>query len=184
MSESNTNSDVQQLWHGSPIKNKEKLKNKKKDKKNKSKRKSKKNSNVDDKSTSFLQLTNSALDKSVIIDLQDLTKGTSVIVKGNNLKAPVSLTNGGNENTVQDKAVGDSVSDGDSQTNSGIIFRSQFNDGGFGDIGQQWHRVHLHNSTVINNHTSINLTLGDNGSIRIDGNTFGTDHAKAGHKIK
>ena len=71
-----------------------------------------------------------------------------------------------------------------SQTNSGIIYHSQFSDGGFGDIGQQWREVHLHDSTVINNHTSINLTLSGGETIHIDGNNFGTGTTNSGKKNK
>jgi hypothetical protein len=48
-----------------------------------------------------------------------------------------------------------------SETNSGVILRSQFTDGGFGDIGQQWNRVVLKNSKVINQHISFNIVLPD-----------------------
>ena len=42
-----------------------------------------------------------------------------------------------------------------SATNSGVIANSQFNDGGFGDIGQQWRYVDV-NGNVINVHVSGN----------------------------
>lgn len=41
----------------------------------------------------------------------------------------------------------------DQATNSGIIAHSQFNDGGFGDIGQQWRNVKV-NQPVTNTHVS------------------------------
>lgn len=77
--------------------------------------------------------------------------------------------------TGSSEAAADGLTDDHSETNSGIINRSQFNDGGFGDIGMQWHRVQLINSQVVNNHTSINPHIGDGGgTITINGNSFGT----------
>jgi hypothetical protein len=51
------------------------------------------------------------------------------------------------------------VSGDSSDTNSGLIFKSQFIDGGLGDIGQQWAKVNLTNSNVINRHISLNFVL-------------------------
>jgi len=85
--------------------------------------------------------------------------------------------------TTREVTVSEAAQIENSQTNSGIINHSQFSDGGFGDIGQQWSKVKLHKANIINNHTSINLTVtGDNTSIHIDRNSFGTDNALAGKK--
>lgn len=55
---------------------------------------------------------------------------------------------------------------GDFATNSGTIAHSQFNDGGFGDIGQQWWNVTV-NGTVTNVHVSggdATVTIGPDGN--------------------
>lgn len=64
------------------------------------------------------------------------------------------------------------ISGDHSETNSGIIWKSQFVDGGFGDIGQQWKCVKLKNSSVNNHHTSINVTVPDGGTLSIKGDSL------------
>ncbi len=56
---------------------------------------------------------------------------------------------------------------GDSATNSGEITDAQFNDGGFGDIGQQWWNVNVA-GPVVNVHISGN----DNNSVVAIGEAF------------
>jgi hypothetical protein len=52
-----------------------------------------------------------------------------------------------------DSSVEQSTESGDFATNSGTIAGSQFNDGGFGDIGQQWWQTVV-NAPVTNVHVS------------------------------
>lgn len=126
--------------------------------------------------------------KALTIDLSNLAKGVKVHLKGHTQSIPIksaghSVNKHNLAKALKPKAnVG--LNDENSQTNSGIINRSQFNDGGFGDIGQQWHKVKLHKANVINNHTSLNLTLNGGGSIIIDHSTFGTDNPIAGSHNK
>lgn len=55
---------------------------------------------------------------------------------------------------------GDTIEQGDFATNSGTISGSQFSDGGFGDIGQQWWNV------TVNGHvTTVNVT--ENGTANV-----------------
>lgn len=140
-----------------------------------------------------MNVDHNASSKSLTVDLGDIKDLTSVLIKASHLKSPlaVPLKNGTADLSVVTQACGDknfevnAPGNENSQTNSGIINRSQFNDGGFGDIGQQWSRVKLCKSTIINNHTSINLTLGGNeNKVCIDKNTFGNGQTASGDKNK
>lgn len=62
-----------------------------------------------------------------------------------------------------------STEEGDFATNSGVVDGSQFNDGGFGDIGQQWWGV-----TVSGHVTNVNVS--DNSSAAV---AVGTDQVPA-----
>lgn len=57
----------------------------------------------------------------------------------------------------------------DNATNSGIISRSQFNDGGFGDIGQQWRGVTTNapvtNVHVSGSHNTTNVIIGNGNTV-------------------
>lgn len=126
----------------------------------------------------------------VTIDLGNTQNHADVIVKGHNLREPLVIPGNSEIAKLKDKhtellTVTPEAADGENaQTNSGIINRSQFNDGGFGDIGQQWKRVKLRNSSIINNHTSINLTFsGGEGTVHIDDNIFGSDQTQSGKHL-
>ncbi|MEZ5135117.1 MAG: hypothetical protein R2699_08740 [Acidimicrobiales bacterium] len=54
------------------------------------------------------------------------------------------------------------IEEGDFATNSGVIDGSQFNDGGFGDIGQQWWGV-----TVNGNVTNVNVDSGGSANVAV-----------------
>jgi hypothetical protein len=115
--------------------------------------------------------------------LGDLAQDVTVLIKGKNFAVPVKiLPRTVTQEDILSKDTIISCGDGNSQTNSGIINHSQFNDGGMGDIGEQWSRVRLKNANVINNHTSISLTVGDNTKVHFDHNSFGTGTTVAGKK--
>ena len=135
------------------------------------------------------QTTDVNQQKTFVIDLGDLAEDVTVLIKGKHFAVPVRVlprtvnTNDQIEESTN-KDTGTVVANGDenSQTNSGIISHSQFNDGGFGDIGQQWSRVQLKNANVINNHTSITLNVGDHSKVHLDHNSFGAGTTVAGKK--
>ncbi len=56
------------------------------------------------------------------------------------------------------------IEEGDFATNSGTIDGSQFSDGGFGDIGQQWWGV-----TVNGNVTNVNVDSGGSANVAVGG---------------
>ncbi|WP_435015452.1 hypothetical protein TA3x_002990 [Tundrisphaera sp. TA3] len=58
-------------------------------------------------------------------------------------------------------------------TNSGILSREQFNDGGFGDIGMQWRNVKVAGPvTVVHNSLSVNVTGTATGPINVENVAF------------
>ncbi|HEV3199733.1 MAG TPA: hypothetical protein VGZ73_17640, partial [Bryobacteraceae bacterium] len=68
-------------------------------------------------------------------------------------------------------AAGASITD--AATNSGIILKNQFNDGGLGDVGLQWQHVKVSGSvTVVHNTLSVNVTGTGTGPITISNITF------------
>ena len=124
--------------------------------------------------------------KTFVVDLGDLPQDVTVLIKGKHFVVlikifPRTVTT---IDQTTNKDLDSVIANGDenSQTNSGIINHSQFNDGGFGDIGQQWSRVQLKNANVINNHTSITLNVGDHSKVHLDHNSFGTGTTVAGKK--
>jgi hypothetical protein len=129
-------------------------------------------------SSRMLNLSHDSVNKSLTVDLGNVSDLTNVIVKAAHLKTPISVLNSDMTlPTVAESGDGDQIT----ITNTGIINRSQFSDGGFGDIGQQWHRVRLYKSTVTNNHTSINVTLsGKDENVYINRNSFGTGKTISG----
>ena len=133
---------------------------------------------------SFVNFKHHTTTKTLVIDLGDSIDLTKIIINSKQLGKPVilplaSLLSNTDQNLIPNEQ------DQNSQTNSGIIKKTQFNDGGFGDIGQQWSRVRLHDSTIINNHTSISLTLNRrNGKVHFDNNNFASDNVASGHKNK
>ena len=139
----------------------------------------------------YLGTTDLNQQKTYVIDLGDLAEDVTILIKGKHFAVPVKvlpriLNADGEIEELVSKDTGTVVANGDenSQTNSGIISHSQFNDGGFGDIGVQWSRVQLKNSNVINNHTSITVNVGDHSKVHFDHNSFGTGTTVAGKKNK
>ena len=64
----------------------------------------------------------------------------------------------------------DQNGNGNSQSNSGLVWRSQFIDGGLGDVANVWRNVKLKKSNVVINHNSINFNVTGNGNImKFDG---------------
>src|SRR5262249_1468372 len=65
-----------------------------------------------------------------------------------------------------------------SATNSGLITDSQFNDGGFGDIGLQWNNVQTDGSvTAVHNSLSIQPENDGQGLITVSNISFPSDPA-------
>src|SRR5207253_2242036 len=117
-------------------------------------------------------------DTTLTIDTNDLQEMTRVIIKGNHLEKPISLTlptktaaksamkpkvptgttvpvaaaaAGREDNNQEANNDNIAIQLEHNDTNSGIINKSQFLDGGMGDIGMQWAKVKLYKSTIINN---------------------------------
>lgn len=117
--------------------------------------------------------------KVMVVDLGQHTPGKPIVLEIANVPkaTPVSIIRRKDANMPRpaDTIVQEGTVTGGAQTNSGTLSRTQFADGGFGDIGQQWDRVSLHKSQVVNNHTSLNLAIGDGGgTINIPENAFAT----------
>jgi hypothetical protein len=83
---------------------------------------------------------------------------------------PQALTQGAPA-TSSTAATGATITD--AATNSGVILKNQFNDGGLGDVGLQWQNVKVSGSvTVVHNTLSVDVTGSGTGPITISNVTF------------